>query len=46
MKLKDPATSVREAALEIVGKYVLACPSLLAHYYAMLSERLHVRQSG
>eukprot|EP00118_Oscarella_pearsei_P009017 m.49438 g.49438 ORF g.49438 m.49438 type:complete len:1557 (+) comp33985_c0_seq2:406-5076(+) len=45
LNLKDQAIKVREAALEIIGKYVLACPNLLSHYYAMLNERLQ-KDSG
>ncbi len=36
----DHSTSVREAAVDLVGKYVLNQPSLIDNYYEMLSERI------
>lgn len=36
----DPATSVREAAIELVGKFILVRPELIPQYYNMLSERI------
>ena len=38
----DQSTSVREAAIELVGKFVLIRPELTAQYYDMLSERILV----
>lgn len=36
----DHSTSVREAAVDLVGKFVLNQPSLIDKYYEMLSERI------
>lgn len=36
----DHSTSVREAAVDLVGKFVLNQPSLIDNYYEMLSNRL------
>ena len=38
----DQSTSVREAAIELVGKFLLVCPELTTQYYDMLSERILV----
>lgn len=38
----DSSTSVREAAIELVGKFILIRPELTAQYYDMLSERILV----
>lgn len=38
----DHSTSVREAAIELVGKFILIRPELTAQYYDMLSERILV----
>jgi len=38
----DPSTSVREAAIELVGKFILVRPELIPQYYNMLSERILV----
>lgn len=39
-KLLDTAISVREAAVDLVGKYVLSSPTLIDQYYEMLSKRI------
>ena len=39
----DQSTSVREAAIELIGKFILVRPELTAQYYSMLSERILVR---
>lgn len=39
-KLLDNAISVREAAVDLVGKYVLSSPDLIDQYYEMLSKRI------
>lgn len=39
-KLLDPSISVREAAVDLVGKYVLSSPDLIDQYYDMLAERI------
>ncbi|XP_025832337.1 nipped-B-like protein A [Agrilus planipennis] len=36
----DHATSVREAAVDLVGKFVLSRPELISKYYEMLSARI------
>ncbi|XP_059489671.1 nipped-B-like protein isoform X2 [Neocloeon triangulifer] len=36
----DHSTSVREAAVDLVGKFVLSCPKLIDKYYEMLSQRI------
>ncbi|XP_052774333.1 nipped-B-like protein A isoform X2 [Mya arenaria] len=36
----DPSTAVREAAIELVGKFILVRPELIPQYYHMLSERI------
>ena len=38
----DQSTAVREAAIELVGKFILIRPELTAQYYSMLSERILV----
>lgn len=38
----DHATSVREAAVDLVGKFVLSRPELIHKYYDMLSARILV----
>ena len=43
-RLLDHSTSVREAAVELVGKFILNRPQLISQYYEMLSERILVRQ--
>jgi len=42
-RLLDQSTSVREAAIELLGKFILIRPELTEHYYNMLSERILVR---
>ena len=39
----DQSTSVREAAIELLGKFILIRPELIPQYYDMLSERILVR---
>ncbi|XP_005090101.1 nipped-B-like protein B [Aplysia californica] len=36
----DQSTSVREAAIELVGKFILIQPDLIPNYYDMLSDRI------
>src|SRR5205085_2143648 len=38
----DHSTSVREAAVDLVGKYVLGRPELIEQYYDMVSARILV----
>lgn len=39
-RFMDQSTSVREAAVELVGKFILIRPELTAQYYDMLSDRI------
>lgn len=39
-KFLDTSISVREAAVDLVGKYVISSPELINQYYQMLSERI------
>uniref|UniRef100_UPI0037E95CD1 nipped-B-like protein A isoform X3 n=1 Tax=Semicossyphus pulcher TaxID=241346 RepID=UPI0037E95CD1 len=39
-RLMDNSTSVREAAVELLGKFVLSRPQLTEQYYDMLIERI------
>lgn len=38
----DQSTSVREAAVELVGRFILIRPELIPDYYQMLSDRILV----
>lgn len=38
----DQSISVREAAVDLIGKYVLTSPELINQYYQLLSERILV----
>ena len=42
-RLMDNSTSVREAAVELLGRFVLCRPQLTEQYYDMLIERILVR---
>ena len=42
-RFMDHSTSVREAAVELVGKFILIRPELTSQYYEMLSARILVR---
>lgn len=39
-KFLDTSIAVREAAVDLVGKYVLSSPELIVQYYGMLSDRI------
>lgn len=41
-RLMDNSTSVREAAVELLGRFVLCRPQLAEQYYDMLIERILV----
>lgn len=43
-KFLDTSISVREAAVDLVGKYVLSSPELINQYYEKLAERILVCQ--
>ena len=42
-RLMDSSTSVREAAVELVGNFVLSRLQITEHYYDMLVERILVK---
>lgn len=42
-RLMDNSTSVREAAVELLGRFVLSRPELIEQYYDMLIERILVK---
>lgn len=44
-RLMDNSTSVREAAVELLGRFVLSRPELIEQYYDMLIERILVTSS-
>ena len=41
----DQSTLVREAAVDLVGRFVLSRPELTSQYYDMLSERILVSKN-
>ena len=41
-RLLDQSTAVREACVELIGKFVLCRPELISQYYSMLAERILV----
>lgn len=45
-RLMDNSTSVREAAVELLGRFVLSRPELIEQYYDMLIERILVIPSA
>lgn len=42
VKMMDQNAAVREATIELVGKYVIAKPDVLPQYYEILIERVKV----
>ena len=44
-KFVDMSTSVREAAVELIGRFVLNKPELILQYYDMIIERILVSRS-
>ena len=42
-RFMDQSTLVREAAVDLVGRFVLSRPELTSQYYEMLNERILVR---
>ena len=40
-RLEDPSPSVREAAVELLGKYVVQKPNVAADYYEPLVKRIY-----
>lgn len=41
-RLLDQSTAVREACVELIGKFILCRPELISQYYTMLSDRILV----
>jgi cohesin loading factor subunit SCC2 len=41
-RLYDQAISVREATVDLVGRYILYRPEFASHYFEYLAERLEV----
>ena len=41
-RLVDMSTSVREAAVELIGRFVLNKPEIIHQYYDMIVERILV----
>lgn len=41
-RLADPSPAVRDAAVELVGKYIVQKPSLAIDYYPLISARVTV----
>ncbi|KAG8180025.1 hypothetical protein JTE90_026629 [Oedothorax gibbosus] len=39
-RLLDQSTSVREAAIDLLGKFILIRPELISQYYEMLTDRI------
>ena len=44
-RFHDSAISVREASIDLVGRFLLIQPDLTAQYYPMLAERILVSHS-
>lgn len=42
VSLLDASTSVREAAVDLIGRFILLKPELVSRYYKMLSARILV----
>ena len=41
-RFRDTSTLVREAAVDLVGRFVLSRPELTSQYYDMICERIRV----
>ena len=39
-RMQDTATSVREAAVDLIGRFILTRPEVANQYYKMLTERI------
>lgn len=44
-RFRDTSTLVREAAVDLVGRFVLSRPELTSQYYDMICERIRVSTS-
>ena len=45
-RFMDQSTSVREAAVELVGRFILNKPELTHQYYEMIMERILVYENS
>ena len=41
-RFRDTSTLVREAAVDLIGRFVLIQPRLTSQYYDMICERIRV----
>lgn len=41
-RFRDTSTLVREAAVDLVGRFILSRPELTSQYYDMICERIRV----
>ncbi len=41
-RFRDTSTLVREAAVDLIGRFVLSRPELTLKYYDMIAERIRV----
>ena len=39
-RFHDPSTNVREAAVDLIGQFILKCPKLIKQYYDMIIDRI------
>ncbi len=44
IRFRDTSTLVREAAVDVIGRFVLCKPELTLQYYDMICERIRVRE--
>ena len=42
LRFQDTSTLAREAAVDLVGRFVLSRPELTSQYYGMICERIRV----
>lgn len=42
-RMTDPNAQVREATIELLGKFIVARPDLIQDYYNIIIERIKVR---
>ena len=42
VRLRDTSTLVREATVDLLGRFVLSRPELTSQYYEMIAERIRV----
>lgn len=43
--LLDSSPAVRDAAVELIGKYMIESPEVVGDYYAKIADRIAVRAS-